>query len=155
MILLDQIISFASANCQVKVLVNQSCPTLCDPMYCSFPRLLCPWDFPCKNPGVGCHSILQGIFLTQVSNLGLLHCRQVLYHLSHQGSQLWYYCITYHVYQYKDFAFRAPGFWDILYLCFHSHPLILLICELEWIPQNVTGVLIYWLQYIINFLFQS
>ena len=32
------------------------------------------------------HSLLQGIFLTQGSNLGLLHCRQILYHLSHQGS---------------------------------------------------------------------
>ena len=30
--------------------------------------------------------LLQGIFLTQRSNLGLLHCRQILYHLSHQGS---------------------------------------------------------------------
>ena len=35
---------------------------------------------------VGCQFLLQGIFLTQVSNLGLLHWRQVLYHLSHQGS---------------------------------------------------------------------
>ena len=32
-----------------------------------------------------CHSLLQGILLTQVSNLGLLHCRHILYHLSHQG----------------------------------------------------------------------
>ena len=35
---------------------------------------------------MGCHCLLQGIFLTQGSNLGLLHCRQILYHLSHQGS---------------------------------------------------------------------
>ena len=33
-----------------------------------------------------CHSLLQEIFLTQGLNLGLLHCRQMLYHLSHQGS---------------------------------------------------------------------
>ena len=39
-----------------------------------------------KNTGVGCHALLQGIFLTQGSNPGLLHCRQILYHLSHQGS---------------------------------------------------------------------
>ena len=32
------------------------------------------------------HSLLQGIFLTQELNLGLLHCRQILYHLNHQGS---------------------------------------------------------------------
>ena len=46
----------------------------------------CPWDSPGKNTGVGCHFILQGIFLTQESNPGLLHCRPILYHLSHQGS---------------------------------------------------------------------
>ena len=36
-------------------------------------RLLCPWDFPGKNIGVGCHLLLQGIFLTQGLNLCLLH----------------------------------------------------------------------------------
>ena len=49
-------------------------------------RLLCPWDFPGKNTGVGSHFLLQGIFPTLGSNLGLLHCRQILYHLNHQGS---------------------------------------------------------------------
>ena len=63
--------------------VSQSCPTLCDPMDCSF---LCPWNFQGKSTGVGCHFLLQGIFPTQGSYLGLLHCRQTLYHLSHQGS---------------------------------------------------------------------
>ena len=48
-------------------------------------RLLCPWDFPDKSPGVGGHSLLWGIFLTQGSNLGLLHCRRILYPLSHEG----------------------------------------------------------------------
>ena len=37
------------------------------------------------NTGVDCHSLLQGIFLTWGSDPGLLHCRQVLYHLSHKG----------------------------------------------------------------------
>ena len=48
--------------------------------------LLHPWDFPGKSTGVGCHFLLQGIFPTQGSNLGLPHCRQMLYHLRHQGS---------------------------------------------------------------------
>ena len=48
--------------------------------------LLSPWDFPGKNTGVGCHFLLQGIFLTQGLNPGLPHCRQMLYHLSYQGS---------------------------------------------------------------------
>ena len=43
-------------------------------------RLLCPWDFPVKSPGVGCHFLLQGTFLTQGLKLGLLHWRQILYH---------------------------------------------------------------------------
>ena len=47
-------------------------PTLCDPMHWRPTRLLCPWDFPGKNTGVGCHFLLQGIFLTQGSNLHLL-----------------------------------------------------------------------------------
>ena len=49
-------------------------------------RQLCLWDSPGKNTGVGSHSFLQGIFLIQGSNPGLRHCRQTLYHLSHQGS---------------------------------------------------------------------
>ena len=47
-------------------------------------RILRPWDFPGKSTGVGFHFLLQGIFLTQGSNLGLPHFRQTRYHLSHQ-----------------------------------------------------------------------
>ena len=43
-------------------------------------RLLCPWNFPGKNTGVGCHFLLQGIFLPQGLNPHLVHCRQILYH---------------------------------------------------------------------------
>ena len=49
-------------------------------------RLLCPWDFPGKITGGDGHFLLQGIFPTQGSDPGLPHCRQTLYHLSHQGS---------------------------------------------------------------------
>ena len=55
-------------------------------MDCKPTRFLCPWNFPGKNTGVGYHSPLQGIFATQGSNLNLLHFRQILYSLSHQGS---------------------------------------------------------------------
>ena len=51
-------------------------------------RLLCPWNSPGKNTGVGCHSLPQGIFPVQESNLSLLHCRQILYCLSHQQGDL-------------------------------------------------------------------
>ena len=59
---------------KVKVLVSQSCLTLW-PHGLWPTRLLCPWNSLGKNNGVGSHSLLQGIFLTQGSNLGLLHCR--------------------------------------------------------------------------------
>ena len=51
-------------------------------------RLLCPWNFPGKNIGVGSHSLLQGIFPTQELNPSPLHCSQTLNLLSHEGSPL-------------------------------------------------------------------
>ena len=48
--------------------------------------LLCPWDFPGKSPGVGCHFLLQGIFPTQGSNPHLLHWWVTSLPLSHRGS---------------------------------------------------------------------
>ena len=50
-------------------------------------RLLCPWDFPGWDTGVGYHFLLQAIFPTQGSNPGLLHCRPILYQLSYKGSR--------------------------------------------------------------------
>ena len=70
----------------VLCLVTQLCPTLCGPMYCRPPGSSVHGDSSGQNTGVGCHALLQGIFLTQGSNPGLPHCRQILYHLSHQGS---------------------------------------------------------------------
>ena len=70
-----------------KVLVTQSFPTL-QPHDLQPARLLSPWDSPDQNTGVGSHSLLQGIFLTQGSNPGLLHCGQILYHQSHQEEQI-------------------------------------------------------------------
>ena len=51
-------------------------------MDCVPSRLLCPWNSPGKNTGMGSQSLLQGIFPTQGSNPGLLHCRHIFfYHL--------------------------------------------------------------------------
>ena len=47
-------------------------------------RLLCSWISPGKNTGVGGNFLLQEIFLTQESNLGCPHCRQILYWLSYK-----------------------------------------------------------------------
>ena len=60
--------SFQSKPVKVKVLVAKSCLTV-TPWKPA--RLLCPWNFPAKNTRVGSYSLLQGIFSTQRSNLGL------------------------------------------------------------------------------------
>ena len=64
---------------KVEVLVAQPCLILCDPMDCS----LCPWNYPGKNPGVSCHSLLQGS--SRPRNQTFISCvscivKQILYH---------------------------------------------------------------------------
>ena len=71
--------------------VTQSCPTLCDPMVVAY-QLLPSMGFSRQEYWSGLPFLLQVIFTTQGLNLGLPHCRQILYRLSHQGSPLagWY-----------------------------------------------------------------
>ena len=69
-------------------LVTQSCTTLFDSMDCSPPGSSVHGDSPGKTTGMGFHVLLQGIFSTQESNQGLLHCRWILHQLSYQGSPL-------------------------------------------------------------------
>ena len=60
-------------------------------------RLLCPWDSPGKNPGVGCHALLQGIFPTQGSNprlLYLLHWQAGFLPLASPGKPLDLHILT-------------------------------------------------------------
>ena len=66
-------------------LIIKLCPTLAAAWTVAH-QAPCPWDSPGKNTGVGCHLLLQGIFLIQFVNLDLLHCRQILYQLSYEGS---------------------------------------------------------------------
>ena len=75
-------VQFCFYICPCKVKFAQSCPTICDPMGYS------PWNSPGQNTGVGRLSLCQGIFPTQESNWGLLHCRQTLYQLNYQGSPI-------------------------------------------------------------------
>ena len=80
-------------------LVIRLCPILWDPRDCSLPGFSVHGDSLGKNSGVGCHALLQGIYPTQESNPDLLlygifptqrlnprllHCRWILYCLSHQ-----------------------------------------------------------------------
>ena len=68
--------------------VAQSCPTLCSPMDCSLPGSSIHEIFQARILEWVATAFSRGIFLTQGSNLGLPHCRQTLYNLSHQGSRL-------------------------------------------------------------------
>ena len=67
-------------------LIAVLCPTLLRPHGLQPARLLCPWDSPGKNTGVGCHFLLQGVFLTQGLTLCLLHWQVDLVSLNHQWS---------------------------------------------------------------------
>ena len=70
----------------VLCLVVQSRPTLCDTVDCSPQGSLSMGILQEKI--LECHTLLQGIFPTQGSNPGLLHCRQILYRLSHLESYI-------------------------------------------------------------------
>ena len=58
---------------------------------------LCPWNFLDKNTGVGSLYLVQGIFPTQGSNLGILHCRQILYCVRHHGRPSVCVCVCVYV----------------------------------------------------------
>ena len=71
------------------------------------------WNFLGKNPGVDCHSLLQGIFLTQGSNPSLLHCRRILYcwapRVSAHTCVMWYlYVLETHSHGLKYFLSLVP-----------------------------------------------
>ena len=69
-------------------LVTKSCPTLCDPVDCSFPGSSVHWDYPNKNTRVSCHFLLQGIFPNQGLNPHFLHWQVDSLPLSHQGNHV-------------------------------------------------------------------
>ena len=69
-----------------------------------------PWNPPGQNTGVGCHSLLQGIFPTQGSNPDLVHCRRILYQLSHQGNPFSRgYVVTIYFFPLEMFSVLADG----------------------------------------------
>ena len=82
-------------------------------------RLLCPCNSPGKNTRVGCHSLLQGIFLTQGLNWGLLHWRQILYHLSH---------------------LEGPGKQNISYVCWKLSPVFGKVTQGRQLRKDLAGL---------------
>ena len=81
-------ISFSNVNFSSSSLATKSCPTLVTPMNCSLPGSFVHGNFQTRILEWVAISFSQGIFPTQGSNLHLLHCRQILYQLSHQGSPI-------------------------------------------------------------------
>ena len=77
-------------------------------MDCSLPGSSVHGDSPSKNIGVGCHALLQRIFPTQGSNPGLPHCRQIVYHLSHQNA---FFNIFVTKWKVLKFLQAAWGYW--------------------------------------------
>ena len=94
----------------LKVKVASSCRTLCDSMDYSPANLLCPINSPGQNIGVGSCSLLQGIFQTQESNPGLLHCGQIFF-------TIWatWEAHEYRIYILKDFVNPVISLWDTLF----------------------------------------
>ena len=68
--------------------------------------LYSPWNFLGQSTGVGCLSLLQGIFPTQGWNLGFLDCRQILYQLSHREAQYIYTHTHTHTHIYIDIYYK-------------------------------------------------
>ena len=75
-------------------------------------RLLCPWDSPGNNTGVGCHSLVQGIFPTQASNLGLLHQQRGSLPSEPPGSPPMSWCRSKYSSEYKVSHILVKGFPD-------------------------------------------
>ena len=93
----------------------QSCLTLCKPMHCSPPGSSVHGDSPGKNTGVGCHALLQGIFPTQGSNPGLLHCQEGFLSLVPPGKPHKFFLELHRSLQQSTFhslgkMFRRPGY---------------------------------------------
>ena len=126
---------FERFRARVHAQLLQFCLTL-QPHGLQLTRLLRPWDSPGKNTGVGSHSLLQGIFPTQRSNLGLLNCKHILYHLSHQESPIyihiymnrqteeWKGYSTHQDWQNNKKMRQANSFWAIVYSFFSTNILL-------------------------------
>ena len=94
----------------VCVLFIQLCLTLCDSMDYSPSSSFVHGNSPGKNTEVGSHFLFQGIVLKQGSHPGFPHCRQILYHLSHQGSLIYIHIYIY-IFIYRllqDIEYSSP-----------------------------------------------
>ena len=126
----------------------------CDPVDFRPPSLLCLWVSPGKNTTVGCHLLLRGIFLTQGSNPGLLHCRQILYqNLSHWGSPIEPELLPFHYFRQQFFPLwnRSPDsfqFQSHCSLCFPSAIVFILKAFSSTSPNSFSSRASPWLSHL-------
>ena len=80
----SQSFGFSSHHVWIWENESESCSAVSDSLQTH--GLYSPWNSAGQNTGVGSLFLLQGIFPTQGSNPGLLHCRRILYQLSHKRS---------------------------------------------------------------------
>ena len=100
---------FLNLNAVLCAVLSQSVVTLCDLMDCSLPGSSFHGDSQGKNPGVGFHALLQGIFPTQGSNLCFLLGRQILYHWASWEA---HECVCVFIF---DLESSSPCFYNRLY----------------------------------------
>ena len=108
-------------------------------------RLVSLWNSPGRNNAVHGQSLFQGIFLTQGLNLGLMHCRQMVYHLSHQVRCKTCYCSRIYVIY-------------IIYICNFSNVLFFLLIQFTMnvaINKNLLkkDIKLFYYKYIFQFYF--
>ena len=149
-LILYVIASLKSFHSNVLCLVTQSCPTLCDPMYCSPPGSSVHGDSPGKNTGVGCHALLQG----DLPNPGIEPrspaLQQILYCLSHHGSPRILTGVG--SLSLLQGIFPTPELnsgvlhcrWFLYQLSYQGSPIILIVCQ--FIICILLGSLRYYLQ---------
>ena len=133
-------------------LVTQLCPTLCNPMDCMQPtRFLCPWGFPGKNTGVGCHFLLQeSSWLRNQTSISYVSCTtsrfftcwaimEALVTLSHWNLEIIYKChVTWSIWtdtsrKSKALFYRHRGE-PVLYQCGLINP-----GEVTWLGEVTSG----------------
>ena len=108
--------------------VAQSCPALCNPMDYSLPDFS---DHGVFQARVGCHFLLQGIFLIQGSNPGFPHCRQTLYPPSHQRSP--HYLLMKSIHFWRALVGQFSIKWKTVLLGFYPLALVLSL-RMEALP---------------------
>ena len=116
-------------------LIAMTCPALLWSHGLWPTRLLCPWDFPDENAGLGCHFLLQGIFLTQESNPCLLHWQADSLPLSYREAPKKFpgtFKVKFHNFRKSYIIFIVIYSFFLMFI--HRWCLILLLCQVKLNP---------------------